>query len=909
MSDLFLQVAKGEFENEGALAEIDQAQSDSIALVHKNISWSYEELFSRVDKLAAHLQAIGVAPNDIIGVYTDRSTEMMVSILGILKAGAAFLPLDPQYPEERIRFMVEDTGTSLILSQEQYRGTLKNFDANIFFVDSDWNDIETTKDDYQLPEVRTDDLAYIIYTSGSTGTPKGVMITFGNLLSYTVMAVDEYKLTAEDNTLQFGTMNFDVFTEEVFPTFLAGGTLVLRNEASALGGNSFWSFIEKHQISFITLPTAFWHTLCTQLDYEQAKMASSVKLLVFGGEAMSEHMLELWQKYFGSEVRLINTYGPSETTVVVTGFDCQDFDGTKGKVPIGKPFNNVECYILDEELQPCAPGKRGELYIAGPQVAKGYLNRQELTSERFIKNPFNAGRFWIMYKTGDICTYLPDGNIAFEGRNDSQVKLRGLRIELGEIETAINRLDSVKESVVILREDSPGDKKIVAYLVASGESFDPKLIRQELKNVLAGYMIPSAFVPLEKIPLTTNGKVNRRILPPPERKHLASGTDVKLPENTLEETLLGIWENVVNVSPISVEDNFFDIGGHSLIAVQLFDDIRNRIGVDLPLAALFEAPTIRELADYIKGEEDELLTVSASPMVRINEKGTQVPFYCIHGHFGNVLNFAALSRELGKDQPFYGLQGIGFGGVEIPLTRIEEIAERYVREIKAIQSEGPYSLGGYCYGTLVALEVAKQLKRNEDEIAHLVMFDPQPNLYPELLERDVLHDFEDLKKRQRAEIIKNEITGKSILKKAEYFTFRLRDRLISDLYVNGIKFFKKVGRPTGMKLPKILRDVEYTNFVAMNEYNVKGPWEGDIDMIMSKPVVDGYSDQPEDDWSAMATGQVHVHFIEDNGVIAGGEMFKKPYVYKTAEKLKSVLQTKNKDLNYVTSKNGEVKYG
>ena len=885
LRDLFLQVAKGDVEYEKAMAKIRQADPDSIALVHEDEVWTYSELFGRVDALAGHLQKKGVRPNDIIGVYADRSQEMMVSILGILKAGAAFLPLDPQYPEDRIRFMVEDTGTTLILSQEKYRQKLDGFDSEILSVDEHWEEISSEKADYELPNITMDDLAYIIYTSGSTGTPKGVMVTFGNLVSYTLMAVDEYQLNAEDVTLQFGTMNFDVFTEEVFPTYLAGGTLVLRDEASALGGDAFWSFIEKHKITFITLPTAFWHTLCTQLADRHVEMAKSVKLLVFGGEAMSEHMLDLWQQRFGSSVRLMNTYGPSETTVVVTGFDCQDYDVSKGKVPIGKPFNNVECYILDEDLNQCSPGKRGELYIAGPQVAKGYLHRPELTKERFINNPFGSGRFGVMYKTGDVCSYLPDGNIAFEGRNDSQVKLRGLRIELGEIETAINRLESVKACVVIVREDIPGDKKIVAYFVPEGETPSPKLLKEELKTVLAGYMIPTAFVSLGEIPLTTNGKVDKRALPEPDREHLAGGGDIMLPDSEMERKLLKIWEKVLNVHPIGVEDNFFDIGGHSLIAVSLFDEIRNEMGADLPLAALFEAPTIRQLADHIEREDEKLRSVSASPLVRIQEEGNKTPFFCIHGHFGNVLNFATLSRELGDDQPFYGLQGIGFAGVEIPLTRIEDIADRYIKEIKSVQPEGPYSVGGYCYGTLVALEVAEKLKALGDQVEHLVMFDPQPNLYPELLDQQVLCNFENLQKQQRAEIIKKEIEGRSFLKKAEYFAGRLRERLISELHINGIKFFEWVG----FKLPKFLRDVEYTNFVAMNTYKVKAPWSSKLDMILSRPVVDGYSEDPESDWAGMSKTNVTVHFVDDNGIIAGGEMFKKPFVYQTAAIVKRVL--------------------
>ena len=885
--DLYLHVAKGELKYKEELAKIGQADPESVGLVHDDVAWTYSELFGRVDALAAYLQEKGVRPNDIIGIYTDRSKEMIVSVLGIIKAGAAYLPLDPEYPEDRIRFMIEDAGTNLILTQKKYEKSLESYNAEILCLDAEWDKIDSKRDNYKLPDITQDDLAYIIYTSGSTGTPKGVMVTFGNLLSYTLTAIDEFQLTSKDATLQFGTMNFDVFIEEVFPTYVSGGTLVLRDETSALGGDLFWSFIEKHQISFITLPTAFWHTLCSQLENRHVEMAKSVKLVVFGGEAMSGHMLELWQNKFGQSVRLINSYGPTETTVGVTSFDCQDFDPSKGKVPIGKPFRNMECYILDEELNQCPPGKSGELYIAGPQVAKGYLNRPELTEERFIKNPFGRDGFEVMYKSGDICTGLDDGSIVFEGRNDSQVKLLGFRIELGEIETAINRLDSVKESVVIVREDNEGDRRIVAYLVPKAQAPEPKKLRRKLKNVLADYMMPSAFVSLDKIPLTNNGKVDKRVLPKPDREHLASADAVQAPETDMEQALLEVWEKALKISPISVTDNFFEIGGHSLIAVELFDEIRDKIGAELPLAALFEAPTIRELADHIEKKKVKLFAASSSPIVKINENGHHLPFYCVHGHFGNVLNFATLSLELGENQPFYGLEGIGLSGAEIPLTKIEEIAKRYISDLKKVQPKGPYSIGGYCFGTLVALEMAKQLEQSGEEVAHLVMFDPQPDLYPNLLQEETRKRFEGLLRQQSSQTITQEIRQRSILKKAGYLVSRIHRKAIANLHIFGIRFYESLF--AGKALPKILRDVEYTNLMAMKNYKVNEPWSGNIDLIMSRPVVEGYAKNVESEWKSIAKGKVRIHFVDDNGVIAGGEMFKKPYATQTAEILGNIL--------------------
>jgi|AntRauTorcE11897_2_1112592.scaffolds.fasta_scaffold00406_3 aspartate racemase len=885
MRDLYLQVAKGDLDYKRAIDKIGKAQPDSIALVHDGTSWTYEKLFSRVDKLSAHLQSIGILPNDIIGVYTDRNPEMIIGVLAILKAGATFLPLDPKYPEERIRFMVGDTETKLILSQEKFQETVKAFDTDIFCIDSEWDNIETTEDDYQLPEIGTDDLAYIIYTSGSTGTPKGVMITFGNLLSYTLMAVDEYELTAADTTLQFGTMNFDVFIEEVFPTYLVGGTLILRDEDSALGGDSFWSFIKRRQISFITLPTAFWHTLCTQLEDRHVEMASSLRLLVFGGESMSEHMLEIWQKYFGTQVRLINSYGPSETTVGVTGMDIQNLDPKKGKIPIGKPFKNVECYILDEKLKPCEPGIKGELYIAGPQVGKGYLNRPELTSERFIKNPFSAGHFSTLYKTGDLCTYLSDGNIAFEGRNDFQVKISGRRIELGEIETAINRLESVKEAVVTVRQDELVDKKIVAYFVPSGVDYEPKSLREQLKNVLPEFMIPKAFVSLDKIPLTANGKKDKRSLPAPERKHFAGEVDIKLPQSDMESQLLQIWEKVLKISPISVEDNFFDIGGHSLIAVILFDEIRDEIGADLPIAALFEAPSIREMASYIDRLPEEQ-SKESTVIVALQNKGKGRPFFCIHGHFGNVLFLKELANKVGERRPFYGIQSVGLMGSEEPLLIIDQMADRYLREMKKIQPTGPYSFGGYCYGTLVARVMAQKLDKTGESYYPIIMIDPQPDVYNEILDDNVVAAFKKVVMQQKIDVHRGNIHGSSNLaEKGIYLFYKTRNKLFNKFNEAFLSLLVNSQGRASVAIPNYLKEVEICNLVAHNHQieNIESNFNSDVEIILSAPLLSKYSKNPMKDWSGFTKGKVNVHLINDDGVIMSDLMFKAPYVNQLAE--------------------------
>ncbi|MFN1834854.1 amino acid adenylation domain-containing protein [Balneola sp. MJW-20] len=862
---------------------------DSTALVFEDGSYTFSELNEKVEKVAAYLHQGGIKTNDIVGIYADRNEYMMIGILGILQAGAAYLPLDPNYPADRKKFMVADSGCSLIITEEKYRNRMSDHDTDHLYLDTDWEKIQDTKFEYTLTETGEDDLAYIIYTSGSTGTPKGVMVTYGNLIAYSVSVIDFYELNSNDTGLQFGTMNFDVFIEEIFPPLLAGGKIVLRDESCALGGTPFWSFVEKHQITYLTLPTAFWHTLCTQISKDHVAKSNSLRILIFGGEDMSANMLEKWQAYFGNRIRLLNVYGPSETTVTVTAFECQDFDTSKGKVPIGKPFNNVKCYVLDENKCQCPIGVVGELYIEGPFVAKGYLNRDKLTRERFCEHSFPGKEKTVLYKSGDIVKYLPDGNILFVGRNDNQVKIRGFRIELGEIESVLMRYEEIREAVVIVREDVHRDKKIAAYVVPEGNDLDVLNLKASLRNDLAAHMIPSAIVVMNELPLTNNGKINRKILPVPERKDMTENSEIISPESDLQEDLASIWKDILSVSPISINDNFFEIGGDSLLAVQLIDRIRSKMEIELPLAVLFIAPTIRKLAGVIEADYDERKITSGEPLVPINVKGDEIPFFCIHGHLGNVLNFVTLSRVLGENQPFYGLQAIGIEGTEKPKTDIVEIASRFLEEIKTVQPEGPYMIGGYCFGSLIAIELSNQLRQQGDEISELIFLDPQPDLYPGLLSEKFINKFKDFHRGQYRELHKINIASQSIFKSASYLLDKVRNRITKWWINSSLIFFDFISRKIGWPIPGIYRNVEFTNNLALKKYVLNEPWDGDLHLILSKPAYLNYQIDPASDWKALATGEVKKYYIHDTASVAGGDMFKIPYVFETGEHIHRCL--------------------
>jgi thioesterase domain-containing protein/acyl carrier protein len=410
--------------------------------------------------------------------------------------------------------------------------------------------------------------------------------------------------------------------------------------------------------------------------------------------------------------------------------------------------------------------------------------------------------------------------------------------------------------------------------------------------VLAGYMIPSAFVPLKKIPLTVNGKVDRRSLPVPERQHFAGGQDIVLPKNELEEMLLGIWENVLKVSPISVEDDFFDIGGHSLIAVELFDEIREKVGIQLPLAALLEAPNIREMAGYIE-EAKRKERVSSPVAVKMNESSSGRPFFCIHGHFGNILFLKELANKLGHKRPFYGIQSVGRNGSEEPLLSIEQMADRYLSEMRKIQPAGPYSFGGYCYGTLVARVMAKKLDDMDESYYPIIMIDPQPDLYERVLNKKVVSAFRKAANQQRVEVHRGKVgENNSLVEKSRYLMIKAGNKLINKFNEIFLSLLVQARRYIPLPIPGYLREVEVCNLVAHNQCSSKLTYDfhADVEIILSRQLLSKYSKNPTKDWSGFTRGNMNIHKVNDDGIIMSDLMFKPPYVDQLAEIIGSIWE-------------------
>lgn len=593
---------------------------DAIAVVFKNQQLTYQELNAKVNQLARYLRTLGVKPEVLVGICLGRSLEMIVGLLGILKAGGAYLPIDPTYPQERIAFMVSDSRVPILLTRETLVAGLPELGTQIICLDKDWAVIDREREENPVNLAVTENLAYAIYTSGSTGKPKGVLIEHKSLVNYTETAIVEYALLESDRILQFASISFDAAAEEIFPCLVRGATLVLRTDEMLSSMPTFLNICRDWQITVLDLPTAWWHQMVSEGigDLGNA-LPESVRLVIIGGERALPERLVTWQQQINGRVRLVNSYGPTEATIVTTACDLSwdaTVDALGQELAIGRAISNAQTYILDPYLQPTPVGVPGELYIGGVGVARGYLNQPELTAERFIPNPFNNSKYSSgrakpyktqnlkssrLYKTGDLARYRTDGNIEFLGRLDKQVKIRGFRIELGEIEAVLSKAPEVRQAIVAVREDQPGDRRLVAYLVSNPQQTPTSSsLRRFLSEQLPDYMIPSAFVMLEAIPLTPNSKVDRRSLPAPEQTWSDREEVYTAPRTPVEESLAQIWAEVLGRDRIGIYENFFDLGGHSLLVTQLVVRVRETFKIELPLRSLFEMPTIAELAQSIE---------------------------------------------------------------------------------------------------------------------------------------------------------------------------------------------------------------------------------------------------------------------------------------------------------------------
>jgi amino acid adenylation domain-containing protein len=553
---------------------------------------------------------LGVGPETLVGVCVERSTEMVVGILGILKAGGAYVPLDPAYPKERLAFMLNDARVPVLLTQQRLLDDLPQHPARTVCLDADWDTIsqesgqQPASGQRPVSKVTSQNPAYVIYTSGSTGRPKGGVISHGSVINHALALAKTCDLGPGHRLLQFISLSFDASVEEIFPTLLSGATLVLPGPTTEVLGRHLSQFCEREAITVVHLPTSVWHQWVDDFPTGHSPALPALTALFVGGESADANRLRAWADLIGRQTRFLHCYGSTEATVTSTIYqtasDAREI-ADLARVPIGRPIANVHVYLLDDHLQPVPVGVPGELCIGGAGLGRGYLNRPGLTAASFVPNPFSDEPGSRLYRSGDLARYLPDGNVEFIGRADEQVKVRGFRIEPGEIEAALTRHDLVQDALVVARGNGNGSKALVAYLVAGREQVPSVAeLRQSLRKSLPDHMIPAAFVTLDAFPLTVNGKVDWRALPAPDHAGMERERDFVAPTTPYEEVLAEVWEEVLRVENIGVHDNFFDLGGHSLLATQIVARVSERFEIELPVRALFEAPTIAEMGPRIE---------------------------------------------------------------------------------------------------------------------------------------------------------------------------------------------------------------------------------------------------------------------------------------------------------------------
>jgi amino acid adenylation domain-containing protein len=574
---------------------------DAVAVVFENQQLTYHELNTRANQLAHYLQSLGVSADVLVGICVERSLEMVVGLLGILKAGGAYVPLDPEYPQDRLTFMLADAQVSVLLTQQHLVESLPQHQARVVHLDKDWLLISKFSQENPIAQVQASNVAYVIFTSGSTGQPKGVMLSHSNLCNHTFWMQATFPLTEKDKVLQKTPFGFDASVWEFYAPLLAGGQLLIAEPGGHTDSAYLLRLITQQQVTTIQLVPSLLQMLLEQGGIENCH---SLKHVFCGGEVLPVTLQEgLLSKL---DVNLHNLYGPTEACIDATFWNCQR-EIYPQLVPIGRPIDNTQIYILDQNLQPVPVGVPGELHIGGAGLAIGYLNHPELTQEKFIPNSFSGSRGAgeqgrkgenRLYKTGDLARYLPDGNIEYLGRIDNQVKIRGFRIELGEIEAALSQHSDVQTSVVIVREDIPGNKRLVAYIVPQPQITPTvSVLRSFLKEKLPEYMVPSAIAILKSLPLTPNGKIDRRALPEPEAR-TGIENDIVLPRTPIEEKLTQIWQQVLRVEQIGIHDNFFELGGDSILSIQIISRAKVA-GIKLTVKQLFANQTIAQLATVV----------------------------------------------------------------------------------------------------------------------------------------------------------------------------------------------------------------------------------------------------------------------------------------------------------------------
>jgi amino acid adenylation domain-containing protein len=718
---------------------------DAIAVICGPEQLTYRDLRMRSNRLAHRLRAIGVGPDSLVALGLDRSADLIVAPLAVWKAGGTYVPLDPEHPSNRLAFMLEDSAASVLITESRLLDRLPQNVPNVICLDRERQNLEQESAQPVICSTTADNLAYVIYTSGSTGKPKGVEISHRSLVGFLTSMQREPGIVESDRLLAITTLSFDIAGLELFLPLVSGARVVIAPRADAFDGTALAALLDESGITIMQATPVTWRLLL-----ESGWRGTPGLKILCGGEALTHDLAE---QLVAAGTEVWNMYGPTETTIWST---VQRVTADDTCISIGRPIANTQVYVMDEYGRPVPPGVAGELYIGGNGLARGYLNREELTAERFVKSSVHSGKR--LYRTGDLVRRLGHGGLEYLGRVDHQLKIRGFRIELGEIEAAIERQPEISQAVVVVREDRAGEQRLTAYMKATDRAVsDRKVLRKALLTLLPEYMVPAAFVQLDEFPLTPNLKVDRRALLEPKYRPshktdlalLESGSDEEdssspdkdpsqgryvPPRNHVEFVMTEIWRDVLGLDKVGLFDNFFELGGHSLTAVRLISRLRSTLGMDLPLRCIFIDPTIAGLSSHISYDVSTRRYQYTSEIPRWNclvpaqPKGTRTPLFFVAGYQNTDDTLLVLSRlipNLGLDQPVFGFRPRWIEGGGDDYTTIKEMTGEFLTELRAVQPKGPYLLGGHCVGGIAALELAQLLIREGEEVRLMVLLDTE----------------------------------------------------------------------------------------------------------------------------------------------------------------------------------------
>ncbi len=710
-----------------------------IAVVCGDDSLTYHELNAKANQLAWHLRFLGVGPDVRVGLSIKRELQLIVAIQAVLKAGGAYVPLDQSYPQKRLHQITSTAELAVIVTDEAHREKFSGVCDQIVCFDTDQATIAKQRDDNPPSLAGPDNLMYVIYTSGSTGDPKGAGVYHRGFVNLIDWFCREFEINSNDRSLVVTSHGFDLTQKNLFAALTLGGQVHL-TACQTYDPDTILDEISRHRISLLNCtPSNFYLLLSLR---ERVSHLDSLRTLFLGGEPIDMAKLASWRNQTGFDAEFVNTYGPTECTDICSFYRVGP-DSTERAIPVGFPIQNVQTYVLGEKLQQLPVGVTGELCIGGAGVGAGYLGDPQLTANKFVDNPFATTKGERLYRTGDLCRYREDGAIEFIGRMDDQIKIRGNRVELGEIESVLRSHSRVRDCAVIAVDDALGNKRLAAFFVpnkdradANGFEFDESLtspdeMRRFLGDQLPSYMVPSIFDSLEHIPLNSHGKVDRQTLASIGNRSMRR--DYVAPRSECESTLVQLWEMVLGVDKIGIKDSFFDLGGDSMMSIELVIKIRQATGIDVPLAVLLQRDTVAELASYLGQKQD----AEWSPIVTIQSHGQRPPLFCIHPVGGNVLCYAPLAAALGDDHPVYGVQARGVDGTEEPLATMEAMADEYIVAIREIQPTGPYHFAAWSSGGIIAYEIARRLIEDGEQVATVALFD---SFAPALMRIDVEDD-------------------------------------------------------------------------------------------------------------------------------------------------------------------------